>query len=501
MENPRELISKLNYVLTSRRLKSTEVIEEFLPIPTTRKEEQDTVTDMLYLYLKKKFVGCKVRTRANSIAIRMDGRIHLQAEKMRKDIVQNTDWMRWLEQNHRQLHRDLNNNRDVFSHTFQKREVDGRQVLYLSHQLDRIPGYAQQGLLRLLTSIDQEYEREESFANHYEQVITLIERETTRREEERRQRLTAELTAYQDSIKSRLMRPATSLANDRSTVSGKLRTKLNTWANEKGMANAYYAEEPTFDNVVPLETKVRVMHAIGSKEENWYAVPIFDDKYTVPEGHTVEEGWGRVKKHSITDERSKGGTAPLVVENYIYTAFDLAYWENLLPEGYAELLEVTHKFRAEAEEECRLEACVEETVQAEEFTAEHAETNQQNAAIDYAQQATQAQTQHVAQERRRSLADQLRAQVTQEAVLAEAPDAGLPPVTAAPTRDGIYYNTASIPLERYVLVQDGVVQRRRPALHVINAYIIDNDWEDTKFNMIYDYHNPTTVVQTNEEEF
>jgi hypothetical protein len=63
------------------------------------------------------------------------------------------------------------------------------------------------------------------------------------------------------------------------------------------------------------------------------------------------QGWGKVTNIDMTSERSRQGRAPIVVQEYLYTEFDMQFWSHLLPEGYAEILEVSQRLRAEAEVE------------------------------------------------------------------------------------------------------------------------------------------------------
>jgi hypothetical protein len=63
------------------------------------------------------------------------------------------------------------------------------------------------------------------------------------------------------------------------------------------------------------------------------------------------QGWGKVTNIDMTSERSRQGRAPIVVQEYLYTEFDMQFWSHLLPEGYAEILEVSERLRAEAQVE------------------------------------------------------------------------------------------------------------------------------------------------------
>lgn len=512
---PRDLIQKLNFVISSRYVKQAEAVEEYLPIPQTKEEEQAAVVEMMFRYLKKHFVGSKIRTRTYGFSIRLDGIAHRRAKKISEDFYGNQEWRRWFEQNHRRMSDVINRNSNSFGHNFGRTEKDGKIFLYIPHRLDRIPNYVQNGFHEYLSLIKREITRDNALSEIYEQAINLVEAEVQRKEAERLERLRTELRQYQSSIQSKLFKNLNNLTDDRSTASGKLRHKMRLWAAENGLPNQY-AEEPTFDRVVPLETKVRIMNQVGSKEENWFAFPVFETDFAIPEGYVLQNGWGRITKHSENDERSRGGVAPLVVENYMYVSFDIEHWKSLLPENYLRALEATRRFRAEAEAECEAERCREEEVQAVEFAQER-----ERAEADAVRVAT--------------LAEQLRAQVTQtevprpdvdtdffgdapvaarprravvpDVVLAdvEIPQGAVEQAQATPIEEarthGIYLNANAIPLERYVLVIDNVIVARKYNLTRINTYIDDHtDYSSANeaFDDIYSYQEPTTIVETND---
>lgn len=541
MVNSVEIINKLNFVKSSRFLRNQQFITEHMEFPKDEQHEIDTIRNALFSFLKKKFVGCHLRVNNNSISMRLNGVPHVKAKKLREIFDRETEWRNWFEANHRTIYSTWRNNRSNWSNGYvQVTDKDGMTYVSIPYVPNRIYNYYDNGLVSLLRFLSDEYQRDISLSAIYDQAIQLMEEEVAKKERERRERIERELNEYLSGLKSRLYFSATDLQESPDPADRIFASKILAWARENGKSPEY-VKEAGYPEMVPVKTKVYVMNQKDSQEENWYVVPPFDG-FEVPEGYELQEGWGLVTKHDAKNERSRGGVAPIVVEEYIYLSFSMEHWKHLLPEGYAELLEVSNRFRKEAEEEAaplvaeakkkEAERKAEQAKQAaeakkleeearklaEQRAAEEAERIRQQVEEERARrreeegrqaterrereerEAAQAQAAYEAEERTRAeaaerrarLAEQLRAQVTQAEVPYTPPQVIPVDERATATEQGIYYNQRAIPLERYVVIrEDGVIRRFRDANPACQWYGLSDGDTIT----ICDFHEPHDEIE------
>lgn len=541
MVNSVEIVKKLNFVKSSRFLKSRELIEEHMLFPQNEQHEADQLRNAIFTFLKKKFVGCHLRVNNNSISMRLSGSIHIKAEKLREIFDRETEWRSWFENNHRNIYQTWRNNRSNWNNGYvQISNRDGMKYIHVPYVPNRIYNYFDNGIVSMLQFMIAEQEHDERLAAVYDDAIRLMEEEVARKERERRERIERELNEYLATMKSNLYFSATELQESSDPTDKLFAEKILAWARENGKAPEYVVEAG-YKQMAPVRTKVQVMNQANSQEENWYVVPVFEG-FEVPEGFELQEGWGLVTKHDPENERSRRGVAPIVVEEYIYLSFDMEHWKHLLPEGYAELLEVSNRLRKEAEEEAaplvaeakrkEVERKAEEEKKAavakkleeearklaEKRAAEEAERIRQQVEEERArrreeeartaserrqheeaqarrdQEAYEAEqlAQAEAAERRARLAEQLRQQVTQTEVAYVPPQVIPTDERATATENGIYRNMRAIPLERYVVIRQGVTQRFRDR----DAACIFAGVSDGDSVTIRDYHAPHDAVES-----
>lgn len=537
--NATELVTKLNLVVTTRSMKEKELIEDYPDFPATLLQEEELIRNLMFAYLKKKFVGCKIRANANSFSVRLDGQIHRKANKIRQIFNHETEWKQWFSSHHSNLHRTMRDNRRSFPNErdfIQRREVEDKVFLYVPHRPSRIYGYVDNGLMHIFSWIDSEFKKDERLFEIYDEVTQLMAQEVERREVERRERIERELREYKQKINRALFKPATALQESEDAVDRLFAQKFLNWARENNVAPEYTVDY-TAEHMVPTDLKVKIMAPPGSEEEGWVALPPFEG---YPELESYEmQGWGKVTSIDMTSDRSRQGQSPIVVQEYLYTEFRPEHWEHLLPENYSELLEASKSLRAEAErevapwleqerirkeqEEVRRQAQLEEERRlAEEERLRYEEELRLEAeraaqAQEEERQRTEAQRQQEAQaeaemaRRRQSMVESLRAQVTErevpqpavqpnpfggydEAIEGEAPE--VRPEPARATNTGLYRNTRAIPLERYVAIStDGTTRRFRSAEQAYRFL------EYTGLHSVFNYHEPherVDVVQFSE---
>lgn len=539
--NSVEIVKKLNFVKSSRYLKSKEYIGEHMLFPENEQHEADQLRNAIFSFLKKKFHGCHLRVNNHSVSLRLSGSIHIKARKLREIFDRETEWRSWFENNHRTIYSTWRNNRSNWNNGYvQTITVDEVLYVHVPYIPNRIYNYYDSGIVSMLDFLVKEHKSDENVAAIYDEAIRLMEEEVARKERERRERIERELNDYLSGMKSRLYFSATELQESPDPVDKLFAEKVLAWARENGKAPEY-VREAGYAQMVPARTKVQVMNQKDSQEENWYVVPVFEG-FQVPEGYELQEGWGLVTKHDEQNDRSRKGTAPIVVEEYIYLSFNMEHWKHLLPEGYTELLEISNRLRAEAEEEAaplvaearkkeaervaeasRLEAEAKKQEEearklAEKRAAEDAERIRQQVEEERARrqemerissqqrreqeehQAMEAQRAYEAEvrlaqevaERRARLAEQLRAQVTQ-AEVAYVPPQVIPTDDRAPATDpGIYRNQRAIPLERYVVIVSGGGTRRFGGLHAACSFAGVSDGDNVN---IRDYHDPHDIVE------
>jgi hypothetical protein len=526
--NATQLVGRLNFVLSSRRLKQKGYIEEYLPIPATTSEEEEITKEMMFAFIKKLFPGCKIRANANSFSLRLDGHIHRKANKIREIYANEREWREFFERQHRNLYNTMRANRQSFqsSGMVERRVVDDKVFLYIPFTPNRIYGYVNYGIQEFCQWLENEYKKDEQLATNYENIMRLMEEEIARKERERLERIERELREYKEQIMRELFKPVTRLQESENAVDRLFAAKFSEWARENGKAPEY-AAQPTAKEMVPRGLKVKIMAPPGSEEEGWIALPPFEG-YVEPEGFEMQ-GWGKVTSIDMTSDRARRGQSPVVVQEYLYTEFHLEHWEHLLPEGYAELAEVSHRLRREAEAE--VEPWLEqERIQKEREEAERREAEAERRRIQE-EERRQVEEQirrqveeeearaRAAEERRAALAEQLRQQLASqpqpeaEEAVEEAPPQAITfedflagrvgqqqrqqatPFTpeVEPERanaTGLYRNGRAIPLERYVAINENGQTRRFHNAQRAAAWM-----GYTGVVTIRDYHVPHDTVE------
>lgn len=539
--NANELISKLNFVRSSRAFKEKGYINEHPDLPSSRTEEEEAVREMIFSFIKKLFVGCKIRNNANSFSLRLDGSIHRKANKIRKLFDDQQEWRNWFDSNHSRLYRTWRDHRRSFESggIIQRQIREDKVFLYIPNTPSSIYGYQNSGLGEMVRWLEQQYNHDVQLSQIHDDVVKLMEEEIERREREKRERIERELREYTQRLMSKIFKPVAPLQESEDPVDRLFAQKFAEYATQQGIAPEY-AVEATADAVVPRDLKVNIMAPPGSEEEGWVALPPFEG-YTVPEGYE-SQGWGKVTSIDMTGERSRGGQSPIVVQEYIYTEFNLDFWKHLLPENHAELLEATARIRQEAEaeiapfleqerlqkeaeaqrqreaEEARRRAQEEERRLVEEQIRRQVE--QQEAAerrrveAEEQEAAVQREIDARAAQRRRDLAAQLRSQLgeepdTSEEAVAERVQRELEahrqqqqqaPANPEPeraTEEGLYLNSRAIPLERYVAIRSNGRTRR---FHTAAQAIEFLGYEGSSRVDIRDYHVPHNVVDVYETD-
>lgn len=507
--NATELVNKVNFVMSSRKLKEKQYIEEYPSIPVGSAQEEEVIQQLIFSFIKKLFIGCKIRTNANSFSLRLDGHIHRKANKMRSIYNNDQEWKIWFESNHSRIFRIMRDNRSTWnSGVVERREVEGKIFLYVPHKPNRINSYVNYGLVEFCNAIEQDYKRDENLAGVYEEAIHLMEEEIARKERERRERIERELNEYKQGLHSRLYKPIAPLQESDNATDRLFAQKFSAWARENRVAPEYVIPA-TFAEMVPTQLKVKIMAPPGSEEEGWLALPPFEGYPELP-GYEMQ-GWGKVSGVDGTSERSRGGLAPIIIQDYIYAEFHMEHWNHLLPAGYQEALEVSIRLRQEAEAE--IEPWLEQERQvAAQRAAEELQRQTERAAVmeqerlqleeQVRQQAAEsARRTEEAAARQAQLAEQLRQQLTAQPVSMPDVDVdffdeeeGATPVAepGRATAMGIYSNALAIPLERYVAIRpDGTTRRFRTARAAC-------DWMGYDYGSVFDihnYHTPHEVVE------
>lgn len=517
--NATELIGKLNFVTSSRLYKQKNYIEEYPNLPANLAEEEQIVRNMMFSFIKKLFVGCKIRPNANSFSLRLDGQVHRKANKIRDIYNNDSEWRTWFERNHQNLFRTMRTNRQSFnsSNLVHRNQVEGKIFLSIPFTPSRIYGYATNGLVDFTEWLEREYQKDLDLFNIYDEVTSLIEAEIERKEWERRERIERELREYKESIFRNLFKPISPLEESEDAIDRLFAHKFREWAREQGVAPEYTLT-PTAVEMIPTGLKVKIMAPPNSEEEGWIALPPFEG-YEEPADFEMQ-GWGKVTSIDMTSERSRQGQAPVVVQEYLYTEFHLEHWKHLLPENHAEILEASTRLRREAEaeiepwleqerirkereeaeriaaEEERKRVLEEQRRQAEEIARAEAEAEAARLLQVEEEEAEQARLEEV---RRRELAEQLRRQLASqtveqpqvqvEEVVPFAPAEPTPEPERA-TEEGLYRNSMAIPLERYVAI-NGEGQTRRFTNPERAAEWLGYSGEI----VIYDYHVPHNEVE------
>lgn len=350
------LINKINMVRSSRHLMKMGAVTEHFPITGETEIMNQAIRDMIFAYLKSKFLGCRIRPGDGTAILRLDAEVHLKARKLREVIMQNPDWKRWFDENHRNVTDTIANNDRSFQGEGNINYVveEDRHGIHIPFSPDRIRSFNTEGLIRLFTWLDNEYQKDVRLAGMYDSTVTLMENEIARREEARRQRIESERTRYLTSLKDRLMPKIRTGDFDRNgiTAEDKFKAAMYDYCTAAGI-EPRYAVPLTDRMMLPNETSVRIIAPPGERESDWYVVPMFGG-YTLPEGYEVKDRWGKISDYNTTDKRSRDGLAPFVVENFVFCMFNMDFWAHTLPEGHAELLAVSQQIEATTKVEAEL---------------------------------------------------------------------------------------------------------------------------------------------------
>lgn len=531
--NATELVSKLNFVMSVRKLREDRYIESYPNLPESSMDEEEIVKDLVFTFLKKRFPGCRIRQNQNSYSLRLDSHIHRKANKLRAIYNGEPEWKQWFEQNHNQIYRKMRDYRQSFpsGYALRREERNGNIFLYVPFKPNRIYSYLNTGMLDLMRWIDNEYKKDERLAEVYDEAIQLMEQEIERKERERRERIARELRDYKAGLARRLYQPIAELQESDDATERLFAYKMQDWARQNGKAPET-ALVPTALNMIPTGLKVKVMSPPGSEEEGWIALPPFDG-YQEPEGYEMQ-GWGKVSSIDMTSERSRQGASPIVVQDYIYAEFHLEHWKHLLPDGYEELVEVCKQLHQQAETEIEpwleQERIRKEQEEAERRAREEAERQareearrireeQERQRLEELREQEEARAAaerveaerveaevRAAEERRQALVAQLRQQV--QVPEAQTPEEAVEAMrerifeslqttaeqTPEPTRatgTGVYRNSLAIPLERYVAIREDGTVRRFQMVESAVAFIGQEGVYE-----IRDYHAPFEIVET-----
>lgn len=464
-----EIVSKIQFARASKFLLDRGMVEQHFPLPRDMNHEMELIQTVLYHYLKRKFVGSKLRMNEGTFSLRLDGAVHRKAAKLREIMNANPEWRKWFEENHRELLRTVMNNNEPFrGGTVERREMNGKNFIYIHASIPRIPNYARSGMMDLLNYLDNEFQRDQVVADLHDQAVELIQGEVRRREEEKREQLRIEKQSYMDSLRRRLLPSTREYAASGDLTAIKLAEKMAAWCVERNLPSCV-GIPATHANVVPIGTKAEVISPVGSREQGWLAVPTFAGYPDIPEGYKKQPGWGTVSEPAPNNARQRTQETPIVVEGYLFLGYDETYWRHLFPEHYDEILAATLAFMPEAEAEAKAE-----------MERRAAESVDAHGGVIEAKPALKKKTPPAASNP--ALTDMLRAQI--EAAQQEP--------TGHTT--GIYRNERAIPLERYVAVApDGSVHRFSSKNRALEWMVIEKDVRNIEY--IRDFHQPTMPVE------
>lgn len=335
MTNLETLRNRVSHVVTSRRLVDDGLIKNHMAIPQSQVEEAKIIRDVVFEAIKETFTGCRINPNKHSFSVKLDGAINVKAQELYDYIQEHPHWKSFLESQHSSKLRTILNLQNVYQERRElkyKKEDDGRRFIYVPFEPKDIPSYNQQGLYHMLNYISESFSRERRASEIFDEVMQLIETERERRIEERN-RLMARIEAkYKEDIKASLLKPI-------GTIQGDVREKLIQermvkWCNEQGLAPAI-PQELTYQNIIPVGTEVSVVVKSGSQEEGWFAVPR-SGGFDIPEGFERLMVYDNVTRHDALHQRSRSGSAPIVINEDTFTEFDIAYWNHLIPEEHAQ---------------------------------------------------------------------------------------------------------------------------------------------------------------------
>jgi hypothetical protein len=502
-----KLVAKINFARASAMLKNKEMIEEHMKFPNNPEEEAEAVKLMVYSFLKKRFVGCKLRSNAFTFSLRLDGETHKKVKKVKDKIMNNAEWKQWFHDKQQDIYRIIERHQQIFhGNGIEMREKDGREFLYIPVQTNRIYQYQNDGLMEMLRFLDESYARETAVAVMYDRVVTIMEEEVKRREEETRRRITHDTMDYHRRIRENLLKPITKVNREGNTFEDKLGVLMYDWCVANGITpvSACYALEPTFDRVVPLGINVEILVRDEEADEDWYAVPTFGG-YVVPEGFTLLQGYGDVTAHEFTGRRSREGAAPIVVIKHMYCQYDEKYWNVHFPERYTEILEATRSFATQVEAEVtQAEEQRKEMERTEREERHHREQELVQARLEQELAQKRADEQRTAveiaeqeriQREEQERVERLRMELTTQILQAQEIEQAAEP-NAATFPNGIYRNIRAIPFERYVVVVDGNVRRYATRTGAIDL-LRGRGWTWTMIGErhVRDYYNIETIAE------
>ncbi|BCO16266.1 hypothetical protein_gp213 [Bacillus phage vB_BceM_WH1] len=335
MTNLTELRSRVSHVVSSRRLLSDGLIKDHMAIPTNVAEEKKIVQDTVFEAIKNTFIGCRINPNKNAFSVKLDGAINVKAQELYDYIQEHPHWKSFLESQHSSKLRTILNLQNVYQERRElkfKREDDGRRFIYVPFEPHDIPSYHDQGLYHMLQYLKQSFDREKAASVIFDEVMQLIETERQRRIEERNRLMQRIEAKYKEDIKASLLKPIGTIRGD---VREKLiQERMVKWCNEQGLAPAI-PQELTYQNIIPVGTEVSVVVKSGSQEEGWFAVPR-SGGFEIPEGFERLMVYDNVTRHDALHQRSRSGSAPIVINEDTFTEFDINYWKHLLPEEHAQ---------------------------------------------------------------------------------------------------------------------------------------------------------------------
>lgn len=488
------MLRKLNHTSTYRLLQSIDIPIEYPPFSSTEEEEKELIRVVLFTYLKKRFRGAKIRQNTNSFSVRLDSAVNRNADNLRSFLRNEREWRSWLNENHSNLYRIISNDNGGFQtdNSVRIQRRDDKQFLYVPFNPSSIYRYDRNGLTDMIHHLENQWELDEKMSAIFDEVTSLIETEIARREEENARKLRRELESYKAELHRRLFKRTSDLHESDNPIDRLFAQKFETWAAENRVAPSYVVEA-TADEMAHQDLKVQVLSPKGSEEEGWVVIPPFAGHPEAPENYEVQ-GWGRITKIDREGERSRGGTAPIVVAEHLYLEFDLNYWSYLLPENYSQLLEVSKRLYAEAQDE--VEPFLAEERRAQERAAQQ-EAERQAAEAEESVRARQAR-EAARQQRHGEVIDVSEAleEIDGEEVEEVAPSPDFvarlrQQVQETPAPDmerantyGLYRNSQAIPLEQFVAIrQDGTTRR-------FSSPERARQWLNVTSIALHNYHQP-----------
>lgn len=344
---------KASYVLTSRYLKESQIIEEHMAIPANAEEEQQIVRDTVFNAIKASFIGCRINPNKSAFSVRLNGEITTKAHELYKYIQEHGHWKTFLENTHYSKLRTILNLNNVYQERREikyKEEEDGRRFLYVPFMIKDIPSYHSYGLFSTLDYLKQSFAKEKAVADIADEVLNIIEVERQRRIKAREELMASLETRYREALQRQLL---PSIRGMRRTPNNEkhdlIVKKMTEWAAENNV-EAKLPRELTYQNVIPVGTEVSLVVKEGSQEEGWFAVPR-SGGFEIPEGFKRLSVYDNITRHDTEHKRSRDGAAPLVLNEDTFTEFDIQYWQHLIPEEYAMYKEAYDRFVAETTDE------------------------------------------------------------------------------------------------------------------------------------------------------